>query len=595
MPDPNVPRPAAPRVWVILWKQLSVSDRKLLICAAFAMILASALTAVLPLLIGDLVNNALSRRSATVGALAGSLAEIGALVVIAQLLEVVRRQLVENVATGFERDSRQRAYEHLMRLDLGYLRSGLVGGIYGRTNRSIEGAVKLVKLGAMDLLPAMTLAISAIVVALTTQLLVGVVMAMVVPTGLLLVRAQVRSQAGVRVELRNHKDAIDGKVVELLPAMEVVRATGASQHFGSSIRRACAQLRATEILHHRAMSLFDAAKAVNEGLWLLLTLAAAIEVSGPGHLTAGRLTTYVLLYAGVTTPLRALHRIVDEASESAQQATDLIGLLGEPEDASFQPAPLSSPLSPTVACSSPALELSNVSFTYDGSSVRTLDRLTLLVQTGERVGLVGATACGKSTLLKIVARLLHGHDGTVRIDGRETVEIPHEELVNLVGWVSQEPKIFAGTVRENIVLGNPEATAEDVARAAQRANVHEDIMRTPDGYETLVGERGDTLSGGQRQRICLARAILNTPPILLLDEPTSALDGPSQAAVQTAIDDLENVTLLVVAHRLDTLRTMDRIVVLEGGRIIEEGTFTDLARRSGRFAEMLRSNEQDAA
>lgn len=587
MRSSSVPRFAPARAWAALWRGLAPGDRRTLIWAGVAMIGASVLTALLPLLVGELINRTLSHRSSGAGAIMWPLGEIGALVVLAQLLEVVRRQLVENVATGFERDSRQRAYEHLMRLDLGFLRNGLVGGIYGRTNRSIEGAVKLVKLGAMDLIPAVTLAISAIVVALTAQIFVGIAMAMVVPTGLLLVRAQIRNQAGVRVELRNHKDAIDGKVVELLPAMEVVRATGAGPHFGAGIRRACSQLRATEILHHRAMSLFDAAKAVNEGLWLLLTLAVAIEVGGGGSSSAGRLTAYVLLYAGVTTPLRALHRIVDEASESAQQASDLVRLFAEPEDASFRPVADASP----DAGASLALELSAVSFAHEGRRAQTLDGVTLRVRNGERVGLVGQTACGKSTLLKIIARLLHGYEGSVRICGREATEIPYEELIGLVGWVSQEPKIFAGTIRENIMLGRSDATSDDVARAAQRANIHHEIMRMPEGYETIIGERGDTLSGGQRQRISLARAILRTPPILLLDEPTSALDGPSQAAVQAAINDLENVTLVVVAHRLDTLRGMDRVVVIEHGRIIEEGGFADLSRSSGRFAEMLSSHD----
>ncbi len=168
-------------------------------------------------------------------------------------------------------------------------------------------------------------------------------------------------------------------------------------------------------------------------------------------------------------------------------------------------------------------------------------------------------------------------------------DIQRDEMVDLIGFVGQEAKLFRGSILDNITLGRPDATPEEAVRAARRANIHHEIIAMNGGYDALVGERGETLSGGQRQRLCLARALLKTPPVLLLDEPTSALDGPSQAAVQNAIDTLENVTLVVVAHRLSTLRTMDRIVVLDGGTIVQEGSFAQLALAGGLFAEMLAS------
>ena len=572
-------------LWRELWAHLSSRDRSLLASATMVMLLACALTAVLPVLIGQLVDHVLKGNAVSVSGAAGPLAVIGGLVIAAQILQVIRRQFVEVVATGFERDIRHTTYGHMLRIDLDHIRHGKVGAIYGRVNRSIEGAVKLLKLGGMDLFPAVTLATAAIVVAFTRNPLVAAAMAGVIPTGFALVRWQVANQAGVRVELRDNKDEIDGQVSELLPVLGVVRTTGSDGYFAETIRDACARLRDTELRHHRAMSLFDAAKAINEGLWLLVTLAVAVQLAASGAVSAGEVTAYVLLYGGVITPLRELHRIIDEASESSQQATDLFSFLAMPEDESYGTADAWRPS--LTAADASLLSLASVSFTHRGQDAPTLRGVTLRVEAGERVGIVGGTACGKSTMLKLVARLHHGHAGAIRLGGRDIREISRCELTPMLGYVPQEPKVFKGTVLQNILLGHADAELGEAVRAAKRAQIHDEILRMPGGYETIVGERGDTLSGGQKQRLCLARALVRTPPLLLLDEPTSALDAPSQVGVQRAIDSLSDVTMLIVAHRLSTLRTLDRIVVMAGGRVVEEGTFEILAARRGAFATML--------
>lgn len=576
----------AAALWRRLWKELTVQDRKRLALAGGAMALASALMAVLPVMIGDLVDGVIHGGTVSISGAAGPLAVIASAVIAAQGLQVVRRQLVETVATSFERDARHHTYRHLLRMDLDHLRHGRMGGIYGRANRSIEGAVRLLKLGALDLLPALTLAISALIVAFTRNPLAAAAMAAVVPTGFALVHWQVANQAGVRVQLRDHKDEIDSQVVELLPALEVVRTVGADDHMSDGIHAACGRLRETELRHHRAMSLFDAAKAINEGIWLVAALGVAVRLAAAGEITAGEVTAYVLLYGGVITPLRELHRIVDEAAESAQQASDLFAFLAEPEDISYEQGKRSYPTAVAVD-DPPALSLGSVRFTHVGRASPALDGVDLQLRVGERVGIVGENGCGKSTLLKLVARLHHGYDGVIRIGGRDVRHLSRHELVGMLGYVAQEPKLFRGSVLSNITLGKPSASTAEVIRAAERAHIHQDILELPAGYETIVAERGDTLSGGQRQRLCLARALLRTPPVLLLDEPTSALDGASQAAVQRAIDELTDVSILIVAHRLTTLRTMDRIVVLHAGRIIEDGAYEHLATTGGRFAALL--------
>jgi ATP-binding cassette, subfamily B, bacterial len=568
---------SAVALWRRIWSELSTGDHRQLGVAAVAMLLASGLTAALPVFVGGLVNHILSRGSSSFASSASALLVIGGLVIVAQLLEVVRRQLVEAIATGFERDAREAAYRHLLRLDLERLRDSQVGRMYGRANRSIEGAVRLVKLGAMDLIPAVTLAILALVVAITRAPLVAAAMVMVIPTGFGLVRWQVSSQAGVRLTVRNHKEDVDGQVVELLPALEVVRTSGAEPRFGKRIAEACAALRTTELRHHRSMSLFDAAKAINEGVWLVVTLAVAVGVATGGAASAGEVTTIVLLYAGVTHPLRDLHRIIDEAAESAQQATDLFELLDDPEDASYE----GGGRHVTIRGTEPAVEMCAVAFDYvsEDRPVRVLSGLDLTVAQGERVGIVGPSGCGKSTTLRLISRLLHANSGVIRIGGQDIGQLSRSDLVPVIGYVPQHAQLFRMSVLENIVLGAPGATRASAEKAARRAHLHEEILRLPDGYDTLVSERGETLSGGQRQRLSLARALVRTPPILLLDEATSALDEEAQTAVSEAIAALDDVTLIVVAHRVTTLRTMNRIMLMDKGRMAAQLSYDELVAR----------------
>ena len=217
-----------------------------------------------------------------------------------------------------------------------------------------------------------------------------------------------------------------------------------------------------------------------------------------------------------------------------------------------------------------------------------LDGLDLMVAPGERVGIVGRTGCGKSTLLRLLRRIYHGYAGAIALGGDDLGTLSHAELSARVAYVTQTAQIVHGTVEENLRFGDEDATFDDVVDAARRAQIHDEIMAMPGGYGFHLAERGENLSGGQRQRICIARALLRRPQLLLLDEPTSALDPASERAVQRTIDALSDVTVLIVAHRLQSLQSTDRIVVLEGGRVAEQGPYATLAALpGGRFAAML--------
>jgi ATP-binding cassette subfamily B protein len=218
----------------------------------------------------------------------------------------------------------------------------------------------------------------------------------------------------------------------------------------------------------------------------------------------------------------------------------------------------------------------------------TLQGISMVVPAGTRTALVGETGSGKTTLGYLVARLYDAERGAVRIDGADVRELTFDSLAATIGVVSQETYLFHASVRENLRFARPDASDEEIEEAARAAQVHEVVAALPDGYDTVVGERGFRFSGGEKQRIAIARTILRNPPVLVLDEATSALDVQTERAVEEALERLaEGRTTIVIAHRLSTVRDADQIVVLDGGRVSERGTHDELLAAGGRYAAMV--------
>jgi len=319
---------------------------------------------------------------------------------------------------------------------------------------------------------------------------------------------------------------------------------------------------------------------------IVLVLWAGARLLQQGAITFGELTRfglYTTFVAGAMGQFAELYSQLQKAIGATQRVRELLRETGEVDVRLGPPPP---------ACLSKlrgVVSFEKVHFTYPSRpGVEVLHAIDFTAQSGERIALVGPSGAGKSTLISLLLRLYDPSEGRLRIDGRDARDYPLRELRGQMSMVPQEVMLFGGSIAENIAYGKPGASAAEIEQAARQANAHDFIQAFPEGYATLVGDRGIRLSGGQRQRIAIARAILKDPAILILDEATSSLDSESERLIQQALETLmRGRTSFIIAHRLATVRHVDRIVVIAGGRVVEAGTHDELqAREDGLYRRL---------
>ena len=573
-----------------VWGLIDKSERFSLIIASVLMALAGTLTNLPALILGKLVDKLVSTPTVNFSLALPFIGLIILIILVREALDVLRKYLIENVATQTDKKQTVAVIDHLLKTDIGSLNESQIGSLNGRIFRSVQGLIRLIKLIFREFGPALFSALAAIVIALTQKPLLASVMVLVVPTGMFIIIKQISSQKGIRVSLIRGKEKIDGTVVETLGGIETVRALNTGPLEVQKVEIVAEELRAKEIKHHIFMALFDSAKYLNEGFFYILVISLSIFLSAQGAISRGDILVYSILFLSITNPLGEIHRILDQAHEASINVSDLHNFLSQPLDPSFVIAHDKI----AVSDSDEIIKIKDLSFSYPSGQGGTLNQINLSVRSGEKIGIAGASGCGKTTLIKLILRLIHGYAGEVSVFSKDLSSLSRDEIAGKIAYVSQKPFIFSGTIRENIVYGSGEKTTEaQIIKAAKLANIYDEIQRSLGGLSGRVTENGNNLSGGQRQRLAIARVILKSPQLLIFDEATSALDNSNEAKIQKNIEEIfKDKTVITIAHRLTTLKNSDRILVFDKGTIAQEGSYSDLSTRQGLFKNFLEQNSK---
>ncbi len=329
------------------------------------------------------------------------------------------------------------------------------------------------------------------------------------------------------------------------------------------------------------------ALAITGGL-LTVAVVAAVRVAEHG-LAVGTMFLALFLAYEALRPIGILAGAFHQSYAATSTARRIDDLLSAPAPAPQRPGLAE------VPTPQPRVSFEQVTFGYGGGERPVLANFSLHIEPGQTVAIVGPSGAGKTTLVSLLLRFVDPQVGAVRIGGHDLRELPAAQLRRMVALVAQDTYLFGGTVRDNLLMARPTATEPEMEAAARVANAHEFVAALPDGYDTVLGERGHGLSGGQRQRLAIARAVLADAPILVLDEATASVDAATEAAIQSALDRVTTGrTTLVVAHRLSTVRHADRIVVLDAGRVVEAGRHEELLRRQGAYARLVATQEVPA-
>ena len=563
--------------------------RFLILLTLLLSVLYVACTLCIPLLIGEAIDLMIGEGKIDLAAVGSYLTKAVLLAVLGGLSLWVQSVINQRITYHVCRDMRRDGFEKIHRLPIAYLDTHPSGDIVSRLIADIEQYSEGLLLGFTQLFTGIVTILSTLVFMMVLNPVIALVVALLTPFSLILAAFIAKRTHRFFAEQARLRGEQTDYINEMVENIKTVKAFSSEEKVISEFRKINDRLEKSSLSAIFFSSLINpTTRVINAIVYAAVAgvgafFAAGIFGGSALAITVGELSAFLAYVNQYTKPFNEISGVVAEFQNALACAERFFDFLSQKEES---PDP-----SDAVVLDEARGEivLNDVSFSYLPERPL-MEHLSLRIRAGEKVGIVGPTGCGKTTLINLLLRFYDVNDGSITVDGHDLRNITRHSLRRNYGMVLQETWLAAATVRENLKMGRPDASDEEMIDAAKRVHCHGFICRMEKGYDTVIGENGGELSGGQKQLLCIARAMIADPPILILDEATSSIDTRTELRVQRAMRRLtEGRTSFVVAHRLSTIREMDRILVMKDGTIIEEGTHTELLARGGFYAELFHS------
>ncbi len=482
-----------------------------------------------------------------------------------------------------EQDMRRDVFSHLEKLPFSFYDTNRTGKIMARATTDLFEITELAHHGPEDFFIAILTIFGSFFLLLKIRWELAIIVIISMPIILFIVIFSRRNLSKTSKKVKETTAEINANLESSISGIRVTKGFVNEELENKNFDAMNKKYSHAKRIRFKYMAFFHSNIELCNNLLSLLVLAAGGYFIMKGKMTLPDLVAANLFIASFTAPIRKLTNFVEQFS------TGMAGFSRFLEIMQTEPEEPDSPDAVEILASRGNISFEHVNFSY-ANNIQVLSDINFTVKSGEKFALVGSSGGGKSTICNLIPRFYEISEGQILLDGINIKKIKRNSLRNQIGIVQQDVFLFAGSVRENIAYAKPNATEQEIILAAKRAEIHDDIMNMPDGYETIVGERGIKLSGGQKQRISIARCFLKNPPILILDEATSALDTATEIKIQKAFDELsKGRTTIVIAHRLSTIKNADKIAVINHKTICETGTHSDLIAKQGEYYKLCQA------